>query len=165
MKYFIFLGVSMLVLSMGCKQHIEEEASQSWSNLTIFSERDTRITMGNDADSSVVTVYHRGSFFAPLPKGEKMKVDTIKAFFTRAEKDTIFSLVHNLITHPAKTKGFCTEFVGSLELLIDYGNQFKQIAKYSSVCNWNSLSDKTMRLHDILRSKIKKIYLGENDTP
>lgn len=155
----------MLVLCVGCKQHVEEVSLQQWSELTIFSEHDIQITIDNDTDTSVVKVYHIGSFFAPLPKGSKIKVDTIKVFFTRNEKDSIFSLVNNLIIHPTKTKGFCTEYVGSLELVIDYGNQFKQMAKYSSVCNWNLLSDKTRQLHDILKSRIKGIYLGENDTP
>jgi len=163
MKRVILWSLSVLVLSSACKQPADLVSSQPWSELTIFSEHDTQIAIYNNTDTSVVKVYHNGSFFSPLPKGEKVKVDTIKVFFTKTEKDTIFSLVNDLILHPAQTKMFCTEYVGSLDLMVNYGNQFRQTAKYSSVCNWTTLSDKTRRLHDILRSRIKKIYLGEKD--
>lgn len=86
----------------------------------------------------------------------------MKAYFTIAEKDTIFLLAKALILNPAKTPKKCTEFVGHLELDVDYG-QFRQYCEYTSVCNWNMLSDTTKHLHDILKRKIKNVYLGEND--
>lgn len=163
MKYLIFWGLLIIVFNSGCVQSIEGTASGSWSSMMIVSESNTQINIYNDEDSSVVNVYHSGSFFAPLPKGEKVKIDTIKIFFTKAERDTIFSLVNDLIVHPAKPKEFCTEYIGGLGLTVNYGNQFKKAATYSSVCNWNTLSDKTKQLHDILRRRIKNIYLGERE--
>ncbi len=109
----------------------------------------------------MVNFYHRGSFFAPLPKDTKMKIDTIKVFFTEAEKDTIYSLVNDLIIHPIETKKHCTEFIGHIELNVNYGS-FEQSGEYSSICDWTTLSDKTKHLHNILKRRVKKIYLGEN---
>jgi len=163
MKDLKFFALVIFILTMGCKQQVKRVDAWSWSKLDIISEEDTQITINNDDDTSVIRVFHRGSFFSPLPKNKKIKVDTIKVFFTRAEKGTIFSLVNDLILYPASTSKFCTDYVGDLQLVIDYGNQFKQIGVYASVCNWNLLSDKTRRLHNILRRKIKKLYLGENE--
>jgi hypothetical protein len=159
----ISLLTLFLLIGIGCKQAVNQIVANPWSVLRIISEEDTQITINNDDDTSMVNVYHRGSFFAPLPKGTKVKVDTFKVYFTKTEKDTIFSLVEDLILHPAKTNKFCTEYVGSLDLIIVYGEQFKQRGEYSSVCDWNILSDKTKRLHDILRRRIKSIYLGEGE--
>jgi len=149
-----------IFLSVACKQPVDK-STPAWDYLTIVSERSTKITIGNDRDSSIVKIYHNGSFFSPLPKGEKVKVDTVKVFFTKAEKDTVFSLVNDLIVHPVATKRSCTEFVGKLELSINYG-QFQQSGTYTSVCDWTQLSDKTQHLHMILKRKLKNIYLGEN---
>jgi|GEM_PF-2285608 len=160
MKCIIFFALFLLAL-IGCKQVVDKVSENPWSVLRIISEEDTQITINNDDDTSMVNVYHRGSFFAPLPKNKKIKIDTFKAYFTKAEKDTIFSLVKDLIQQPAKTSKFCTDYVGSLDLMIVYGEQFKQRGEYSSVCDWNVLSDKTKQLHDILRRRIKNVYLGE----
>jgi hypothetical protein len=159
----IILLVLFLSVSVGCKQVVDQRVVNPWSVLRIISEEDTQITINNNEDTSMVNVYHRGSFFAPLPKNTKVKIDTFKAYFTKAEKDTIFSLVEDLIQHPAKTNKFCTDYVGSLDLVIVYGEQFKQRGEYSSVCDWNTLSAKTIQLHGILKRKMKKIYLGEQD--
>ena len=160
--FFVF--VCLLTVNGGCIHHEHKDVElAAWSSLTIVSEEDTQITINNDGDTSMVNVYHRGSFFAPLPKNTKVKVNTFKVYFTKAEKDTLFSLVKDLIEHPAKTSNFCTEYVGSLGLMIVYGEQFKQRGEYSSVCDWTILSDKTKHLHDVLRRRIKSIYLGEGE--
>src|SRR6185437_616879 len=143
MKYTILLFLSVLMVNIGCKQKTHSLTPLAWSTITIVSEYSTVITINNENDTSMVDIAHTGSFFSPLPKNTKVKVDTIKAYFTVAEKDTLFSLVKQLITEPVNTNKFCTEYVGSLELIIDYGRQFKQIGMYSSVCNWNVLSDTT----------------------
>jgi hypothetical protein len=157
----ISLLVLFLLVATACKQVVNQTAANPWSTLAILSEENTQIIINNNDDTSMVNVYHRGSFFAPLPKNAKVKVDTFKVYFTKAEKDTLFSLVKDLILHPAKTNKFCTEYIGSLNLVIVYGEQFKQRGEYSSVCDWNVLSDKTKQLHDILRRRIKNVYLGE----
>jgi hypothetical protein len=162
MKYISFFYFTIFVSSIGCKQPDKKIDSNPWRKLILISEEDTRITINNDNDTSIINVFHSGSFFSPLPKNAKVKVDTLKAYFTMAEKDTLFSLAKDLIIHPAKTDKFCTEYVGSLKLVIDYGEQVQQVAVYSSVCNWNLLSDKTMKLHNMLKKRIKGVYLGEN---
>ncbi|MES2107131.1 MAG: hypothetical protein V4577_00190 [Bacteroidota bacterium] len=161
MKIIVFAGLLIMVTGLSCKPAVKRDVSGLWERLLIISEHDVQIHISNDNDTSVVNVYHSGSFFQPLPKNAKVKIDTLKVFFSKVEKDTIFSLVQDLITNPAHSKNFCTEFIGSLDLRVSYGEQFIQSAKYSSVCDWNTLSDKTKRLHDILRSRIKNVYLGE----
>jgi len=161
MKIIVFVALLIMVTVLSCKPAVKRGSSTLWDRLLIISEHDVQIHISNDNGTSMVNVYHSGSFFQPLPKNAKVKIDTLKVFFTEAEKDTIFSLVQDLITNPARSKNFCTEFVGSLDLRVSYGKQFIQSAKYSSVCDWNTLSDKTKRLHDMLRSRIKNVYLGE----
>jgi len=155
------LFILFLLVGIGCKQVVNQIPASPWSVLRIVSEEDTYITINNDDDTSMVNIYHRGSFFAPLPKNAKVKVDTFKVYFNKAEKDTLCSLVKELIQHPAKTNKFCTEYVGNLDLIIVYGEQFTQQGEYSSVCDWTILSDKTKHLHDLLRRRMKNIYLGE----
>lgn len=157
-----FFTVSIL-LGEGCKQRdLPQNPDRSWDKITITSEFDTDITIVDDDDSSTVNVYHNGTFWKPLPKNTKIKIDTLEVQFTRAEKDTIFSLAKDLIEHAAITNKFCTEYVGSLKLNIQYSPSFSKSCEYSSTCNWTTLSDKTKHLHDILRRRIKNIYLGEH---
>lgn len=155
-----------MLMTIGCQLHNTYEdfpvSPGPWDSLTIRSEENTVISINNDDDTSTVKVYHAGTIFSPPPPG-KIKVDTLKVYFTKAEKDTLFSLSKTIISTPIdKRFSRCTDFVGDLEITINYG-PFKQTGEYTGVCNWNKLSEKTMQLHDILRRKIKHIYLGEGD--
>jgi hypothetical protein len=154
-KYFLFI-----LLFLGCHR-AEKKDVADWQKLTLISERNTYIRIENGTDTSIVNVYHIGSFFNPLPKGAKVKVDTFKVYFTKDEKDTIFSLTRDLIVNPINAHHFCTEYVGSLQLYIYFNEQLEQRVFYSSVCDWTRLSDKTIRLHNILRNRIKNVFLGE----
>jgi hypothetical protein len=160
MKYTPFFILTLLFLSVGCKQQANQADTVPWNTLTIISEGSTEIIINNYDDTSMIKIYPIVTIFMPRPK-KKLKVDTVKAYFTLAEKDTLFKLAKDLIFNPVKTHGRCTEFIGHLELSINYG-QFRQYGEYSSVCNWNTLSDKTMKLHNMLKKRIKGIYLGEN---
>jgi len=156
-KFYIL----MIFAFLSCNKPEKKDTSVDWQKLVLISEHDTYVRIENNTDTSIVNVYHAGSFFNPLPKGAKVKVDTLKVYFTKTEKDTIFSLAKDLITNPVKARHFCTDFVGTLQLYIYYNEQFEQKANYSSVCDWTALSDKTVSLHNILRKRIKNIFLGE----
>ena len=159
----LFSAILLSVLSSSCHHELPKEDNMpAWQRIEIWSERDTKIALINNDDSTMVNIYHGGSFFAPLSKGAKVKIDTIKVLFTVAEKDSIYKTVKDLIGHPPTPKGRCTEFIGRLDLMIDY-DQYQQSVDYQSVCNWNKLSMQTIHLHDMLKKKLKNIYLGEND--
>lgn len=111
-------------------------------------------------DSSSVRDSNTGSFLNPTKQTATKK---LRVFFTQAEKDTIFNLSRQIITAPVNNnRNYCTDFVGSLSIVIHYYS-FIQQGKYSGVCNWNKLSPQTIHLHQILRRKIKEVYLGERD--
>jgi hypothetical protein len=172
-KIILLVFLYIFVINTGCNFHNEKNnpATPNWNTLTIESEERTVITINNDDDTSAVIVYHAGSFFSPLPKSSKIKIDTIKAYFSLAEKDTIFNIAKEIMSNPIKKAG-CTDYVGDLKIVIDYGGfsdglkmpgSFRQSIEYSGVCNWNKLSRETMQLHKILKRKMKKDYLGEHE--
>jgi hypothetical protein len=35
---------------------------------------------------------------------------------------------------------------------------------YTGVCNWNALSEEPMRLHNLLKRKMKNVFAGEDDS-
>ncbi|RYU92156.1 hypothetical protein EWM62_01570 [Mucilaginibacter terrigena] len=137
----------------GCKSKpttIDLKDSVPWQRLTIVDEKDVGYFIQNNTDPGYVIVYHRGSFFAPQKK--TFKQDTLRVNFTNAENDTLAYIMKDLIVHPVKTEKFCTDFVGSLNLKINYG-QYELSGRYSSVCDWSQLSDKTRQLKAILNRK------------
>ena len=165
LKCLFFIGlIYNLVLMQSCSRDNKTftksmEIDSAWSALSITLEYDEQIEINNyNEDTSKVYIHHVGSFFAPVPKN-KWHTDTLKAYFTKAEKDTLVYLAKDLIINRAKAKGACTDYVGYLRLNIRY-NQFTLNGEYTSVCDWSVLSDKTMQLYKILKRHIKNVYTG-----
>jgi hypothetical protein len=152
MRCFIF--IILILLCFGCKQ---KTVSPSWTYLTIVSENRTYINIENGNDSALVKFYHKGTIFEPLKKDEKVKIETSKIGFNKAERDSVFSFVNDLIINPVVPKTHCTEFVGMLELTLVCG-QITRSCKYESVCDWTKLSDKTALLGRIFIRKIKAVH-------
>ena len=123
MKYIISFILIAAFFETGC--HDKQEATQDdikpWTTITIVSEEDTRISINSYSDTAVVNIFHAGSFFAPLPKNKKIKIDTLRVTYNLAERDAIFKLAKEIISNPPPRKGGCTDFVGELEIGIDYG--------------------------------------------
>ena len=157
MKYLFLISIVFIVT--GCVPRISP-APGSWSALTISSEDNTVISIYPDSDTVMVKVYNTGTIFY---KPKKETIDTLRVIFTKAERDSIYILAQEIIEAPPGIQHHCTDFVGDLQLVIHYGDNIKQSIDYSGVCNWNVLSDKTMALHDILKRKMKKVFLGEDD--
>jgi hypothetical protein len=165
MKYLFLLSfLWFLATSTGCNSHENKSSNDTttiiWNRLIIRSEGGPTVDINDDNDSSIVKIYPVFDFFSPAQK-KTYKIKTLKVYFTTQEKDTLFHLAKDIILNPVKPHSSCTEFIGHLELFIDYG-QFKQSGEYTSVCNWTSLSDKTMHLHRLLKKRIKGVYLGED---
>ncbi|MDB5147511.1 MAG: hypothetical protein JWQ57_1531 [Mucilaginibacter sp.] len=164
MKYIsILFFVSELLVFAGCNFREKKDNSKisdnSWSTLVIVSEHRTIITILNGGDTSVVETRHIGSIFTKRPK--KVLKDTIKVNFTETERDSLFNLSKEIVLHPVLNTRHCTDFVGDLDIYIYYGNDISQTISYSNVCDWNTLSDKTLKLHDLLKKKMAKTFLGE----
>ena len=154
MKYAFFLILCWLIINLGCDFRKEKKiigAKSDWSTLTVVSEETTVITINNYEDTSIIKFYDRGGFFTGW---HKLKIDSMKARFTTAEKDSLFRLAKDIILNPPKPKRFCTEFIGDLKLVIEY-KSFKQSIEYTSVCDWDSLSNQTVLLSKILNRRIK----------
>jgi hypothetical protein len=157
MKYAIFFVLGIILMSTGCKQMVNQTPQNPWSTLTITFENNEVITIDNTNDTSTVKYYDGGGFFTGY---HKVKVNFLKPYFTMAEKDSIYKLARDIIAIPVQPKIVCTEFVGDLKLVINYGQSkepgsYRQSIEYSGVCNWDTLSDKTIQLHRILKRKIK----------
>jgi hypothetical protein len=156
MKYFsLFILVTFFIIG-GCNHPANQSVSNSWSTLIITSEHREVIRINNDDDTTIVKYNDFGSFFTGY---HKVKVDSLKTYFTRAEKDSLFRLSQEIIANPVKPKRGCTEFIGDIELVIDYGTYgdpgaCRQSIEYNGVCEWDTLSEKAMRLSKILYKKI-----------
>jgi len=150
---------TILLVSSSCKQKaVSDTHNRSWTSLTIDEEdHRTVITINNQDDTSDVKLNDFGSFFIVY---HKTKIDSLKAYFTRAEKDTIFNLVEDIISKPVNTHKACTDFVGDIELTVYFDSyktpgSSKQSIAYSGVCNWDTLSTQTRQLSNLLKRKIK----------
>lgn len=163
MKYFpilFFAGVMLIAIGCNLKDKADptKMSDDSWSTLTIVSEHRVVIKIVNDSDTTIIETHNRGSIFTAKPK--KVMTDTVKAYFTKTEKDTIFNLAKEIVSRPVISSRHCTDFVGDLDVFINYGD-VRQSINYSGICDWNTLSDKTLKLHNLLRRKIKDVFLGE----
>lgn len=105
----------------------------------------------------MVKSYGGGSIFTGF---HKVKIDSLKAYFTMVEKDSIYHLAKSIISDAVESKAGCTEFVGDLKLDIDYGTwgnpgSSRQSIEYSGVCEWDTLSTETRQLKALLDRRIK----------
>lgn len=143
-------------LLLGCHNSVskKENKIEGWTSLKITLENYKVIELKNSgaSDSAAVTTYLKGSIFQPIKKVQIIKE---KLFFTQAEKDTICDLASDIISHPTAPKHFCTEFVGDIQLAVSYGDQLTRSCTYESVCDWTTLSDKTLKLNAILTRRMK----------
>jgi len=162
MKSLIVLTIiALLLVYLSCKQktNIVTEPNHDWTTIIINEEDDRIITyINNQDDTSLIKFNDFGSFFTGY---HKTKTDSVKSYFTMAEKDTIFNLARGIISTAVKPKVRCTDFVGDIEITIYYYENFgepgsyKQMIAYSGICRWDTLSFKTAQLQAILHRKIK----------
>jgi hypothetical protein len=153
-----YLIIGLLFIGLGCKQKVNKiNVNPDWTSLTIDEEdHSTVITINKQGDTSDVKFNDYGSIFTGV---HKAKIDSLKTYFTKAEKDTIYSLVEDIIANPIRPKAACTDFVGDINLTIYFGNlgepgTYKQSIAYSGVCRWDTLSTQTKRLAALLKRKI-----------
>ena len=140
MRYILPL-ILVTVLLSDCKSPVGKRQS-SWEKITIVSDEDEVITINNYDDTSIVKKYNAGSILVGF---HKVKIDSLKTYFTMAEKDSIYHLAQSIISDGVDPKGSCTDFVGDLKLNIDYGTlgepgSRRQSIEYSGVCEWENFS-------------------------
>jgi hypothetical protein len=145
-----------ILILIGCNQGADKpkNINREWSSLQIITDQYVQYNFINHdpSDSTIVRTYLAGSLFQPV---KHVKMITKSYAFTQREKDSIYLLVKDIVVNPLKPKGFCTEFVGRIEIKISYGDQVTQSCLYTSVCDWTKLSDKTLKLSSILQKRIK----------
>lgn len=159
MRYQLIL-IAGLLFASSCKPKTVPVQADAWTELTIDSENNTEITILHENDTVTVKFYHKGDLYA---RPKKVTVDTPMFLFSKQERDSVFSLVQEIIASPPIIKHYCTDFVGDLTLKIYYDQRCTRTIDYSGVCNWNILSDKTLALHAILKRRMPKVFLGEDD--
>lgn len=155
MKYFTMFFSISTILMVGCKHQSDEnqdKKSDHWQTLVITSDDYQVITITNNDDTSTVKSYDGGSIFQGR---HKTKIDSLRTYFTRAEKDTLFRLSKDIISNAVPPAHYCTDFVGDLRLTIYYNESVQQSINYSGICKWDSLSKQTIHLHQILKRRIK----------
>jgi len=153
---YINVIIAALMIFGSCKSP-PKKLPPSWSTITIVSDNYEVITINNYEDTSSVKSYDGGLIFTGH---HKVKVDSLRTYFTMTEKDSIYKLAEYLIANPANSKASCLDFKGDLKLDVDYGTfvepgSFRQSIEYSGICQWDTLSTETRQLKKILSRKIK----------
>jgi hypothetical protein len=152
--------VFLFLFSASCKQSKKPDnmpAGTSWTRIVILSENRTEVTINNDDDSTKVKFYNYGTFFTGY---HKLKVDSTKIFFKSNEKDSLFRWAKTIASDAVESNRRCTDFVGELRIIIDYGSfgspgTFEQSIKYTGVCDWGALSPAAGKLHNFIGKRIK----------
>src|SRR5947209_5591885 len=99
MKYLVIFFSIVAILTISCKHQSNQnpgKKSDHWESLTIVSDDYQVIMISNNDDTSIVKSYDSGSI---LQGRHKTKVDSVKAYFTIAEKDTLFRLSKDIISN------------------------------------------------------------------
>ena len=72
---------------------------------------------------------------------------------SREERDSLYRYVNDLIRNPIKPTSFCTDYVGNVTFKIQIG-QIEISSSYSSICSFDKLGQKAMRISAILSRRI-----------
>lgn len=74
---------------------------------------------------------------------------------TKSEKDSVVRWARAIVATPVTPQKNCTDYVGSLEVEIGMG-QVVQQCRYSSICQWHTLSPDTQEIEKLLSKKFRK---------
>ncbi|TWR27081.1 hypothetical protein FPZ42_08595 [Mucilaginibacter achroorhodeus] len=137
--------------------HNKSKNTEAWNNLTVVDNHNVVFNIYNDDDST--TVMHRKGA-GPFSHSHKNFIDTIKIKFTPVERDSIYKLAKAIITNPQQRISGCTDYVGSIVLMIDYGaykspGSYRLTGEYSGVCKWDTLSIACATLNKLLYRHVK----------
>jgi hypothetical protein len=72
---------------------------------------------------------------------------------SREERDSLYLYVNDLIRNPIKLTSFCTDYVGNVTFKIQIGH-VEISSSYSSICSFDKLGQKAMRISAILSRRI-----------
>lgn len=97
-----------------------------------------------DKRDSVTT---NGIYYIPV------NLEKRSSSLSKIEKDSISSWVQKLASYPVKPAKFCTDYVGYVKFVVRYSSQVEQSCKYTSVCEWDSLSNETIKLNKLIKKK------------
>jgi hypothetical protein len=158
-KYFAIILVSSLTI-FSCNQskittHEIEIQEAKWDKITIETDRQI-ISIYSDRDTIISSTWVYKDSFVTSTENWKTPInrEQRKVYLESINKDSIHSLVVDIITEPVFTDQSATCYAGNIRICVQLGNT-ELCCRYSSVGNWTTVSAKTRKLYDILKRKIE----------
>ena len=154
-KYFSSILIFIILIS--CKKNELKENNEiyNWDYIIISnSSEEIKIYKEYDTASFSRPIYNlvEGNEF--VGKYELIKTERKTLKFTQNEKGIIAHYVLNIINNPVEKSGFCTDYVGKLNVKIgNWTSSFS--ASYKSICKIDTISQTTFNLYELLNKKTK----------
>lgn len=133
----------------------KEEHQNQWDKITIKTDFQS-IYIFSDSDTMVSTTWqYKDSLVRPgeyrhIPINRRQE----RIYIEAANKDTIHSLIIEMITKPQFTDKSVTDYAGNMRACVQSANT-ELCCGYSSVGNWTSVSANTKKLYTILSRNTK----------
>jgi hypothetical protein len=153
----ILVGTTLL----GCKDRSEKIEKdfrpQIWRTI-FFDFGSNELTVYNDGDSLVLkswtykdSVTEKGKVWIPI--GFKTKKESVN----QMKKDSIYFWTTKINWPPVMPVKFCTDYVGSLKVKIQFGDRVFQTSEFYSICEWETMSTETGKLHRLFSEKFPEL--------
>jgi hypothetical protein len=155
---FVLLLISLMFFTCnnnGDVAVIIDEHQPKWNKITlktdfqsvyIFSDSDTMISNTWRYKDSLINPGE----YAHIPIDRRQE----RIFLEAAYKDTIHSLLMEMITKPQYTDKSVTDYAGNMRACVQSANT-ELCCGYSSVGDWTAVSVNTKKLYNILSRKTK----------
>ncbi len=132
-----------------------DKQEPKWDKITLRSDFQS-INIYSDRDSIISNTWElKDSLGEP---GEVWHIQTNKKqeriYLEPTSKDTIHSLVMDMITKPVFTNQSASCYVGNIRICVQSDNT-ELCCRYSSVGDWTTVSENTRKLYTILSSKTR----------
>lgn len=160
MKKYSFIILTFFLLFFSCN-HIKNKKIENsnkepnWNIINLKSDLQS-IEIYFEYDSLISTSWNLKDSLSEQGERYLIRADVRQEtkYLDPKCKDSLYTLVKDLITHPVYTEQFATCYVGSLNACIQYKNT-EICCNYSSVGEWNTISKSTEKIFKILSRKIK----------
>jgi hypothetical protein len=157
MKINLFLLAFLLLFSCQSKPPTKPVAFEKWEYIVIgFHNIELKVSnVDSTVRKSMIMSYRKSSknngttTYTP----DIIKESIIK--ITSNEKDSIYKWSKKLIQYPIQPKRYCTDYAGKLFLDIQISDQITQATRYTSMCEWSTLSTETLKLNALFKQILK----------
>lgn len=151
--FFIIIAAILSGCAGSSKEAREEVRSGIWRTI-FFDFGSEELTVYNDGDSLVLRSWvYKDSLTETGKVRLPAKFTTKREPVEPTEEDSIYTWTTRLTYPPVMPTKFCTDYVGSLKVKIQFGERVFQTSEFYSICDWELLSPETQKLHALFKEK------------